>query len=50
MATGYTMDIYDGKNVSFEDFCLSCARAFGACILQRDDNTSIKPQLQKASD
>jgi hypothetical protein len=34
MATGYTAAIADG--ISFEDFALSCARAFGACIYQRD--------------
>jgi len=37
MPTGYTTDIYNGKDVSFRDFALNCARAFGACIMQRDD-------------
>lgn len=37
MPTGYTTDIYNGKDVSFRDFALNCARAFGACVMQRDD-------------
>ena len=45
MPTGYTADIYEGKNVSFRDFALKCARAFGACIEQRDDDANDKPKL-----
>jgi hypothetical protein len=45
MPTGYTSDIYEGKNISFRDFALKCARAFGACIEQRDDNLNDKPKL-----
>ena len=45
MPTGYTADIYDGKDVSFSDFALKCARAFGACIEQRDDDPNDKPKL-----
>lgn len=45
MPTGYTADIYDGKDVSFSDFALKCARAFGACIEQRDDDLNDKPKL-----
>jgi len=45
MPTGYTADIYDGKDVSFNDFALKCARAFGACIEQRDDDPNDKPKL-----
>lgn len=37
MPTGYTADIYDGKDVSFEQFAMGCARAFGALIDMRDD-------------
>lgn len=37
MPTGYTAGIYDGKDVSAEDFILRCARAFGATITMRDD-------------
>ena len=35
MPTGYTAQIADG--ISFEDFVMGCARAFGACITMRDD-------------
>lgn len=45
MPTGYTADIYDGKDISFSDFALKCARAFGACIEQRDDDANDKPKL-----
>ena len=45
MPTGYTADIYEGKDVSFSDFALKCARAFGACIEQRDDDLNDKPKL-----
>lgn len=45
MPTGYTADIYDGKDISFSDFALKCARAFGACIEQRDDDPNDKPKL-----
>lgn len=37
MPTGYTADIYEDKDVSFEDFALNCARAFGAFAHLRDD-------------
>ncbi len=35
MPTGYTEKIKDG--ISFEEFALSCARQFGACVSMRDD-------------
>ena len=41
MPSGYTSDIADGKNVSFNDFALKCARAFGACIDNADDNAKL---------
>jgi hypothetical protein len=47
MPTGYTSDIYENKNVSFESFALQCARAFGSCISQRDDPMTVKPKLQE---
>lgn len=37
MPTGYTYDLYDGKNIEFPDFVMKCARAFGALIEIRDD-------------
>lgn len=44
MATGYTHDIKNG--ITFEQFALSCARNFGACIEMRDD-PSDKPIPKK---
>jgi len=35
MPTGYTADIT--KGISFEQFALNCARAFGALVTMRDD-------------
>lgn len=35
MPTGYTSDI--AKGISFYDFTMLCARAFGACISMRDE-------------
>lgn len=37
MPTGYTADIHDGKDITFRDFALGCARAFGALIEMRDE-------------
>lgn len=47
MPTGYTSEIANDQ--TFEDFLLGCARAFGACMHQRDDNTGAKPKLQTVS-
>lgn len=46
MATGYTAAVQDGKITELNDFVLSCARAFGACIMQRDDDPNDPPKLQ----
>ena len=35
MPTGYTAAIKDG--ITFEKFALDCARAFGACVMMRDE-------------
>lgn len=43
MPTGYTADLYDGKEVDFPTFVLSCARAFGATILLRDHDLDVFP-------
>lgn len=40
MPTGYTWNIKDG--ISFKDYALNCARAFGACVTMKDD-PSDKP-------
>lgn len=37
MPTGYTAELHDGKDITFEEFVLACARNFGALILMRDD-------------
>lgn len=44
MPTGYTSSIKD--DISFEDFVLRCARAFGPCVHQRDSNASERPKLR----
>jgi len=41
MPSGFTSDIYDGKKITFKDFTLKCARAFGACIHLRDDPITV---------
>jgi len=49
MPTGYTDKIKDG--ITFEQFIMSCARAFGALIEMRDDPTDAKiPDEFKPSD
>ena len=47
MATGYTHCVVEGQVTDFATFCLQCARAFGACIMQRDDSTDAPPELPK---
>ena len=42
MPTGYTSDIYNGKKVSFRDYAMYCARAFGALIEMRDSDKDAK--------
>ncbi len=37
MPTGYTSDIYEGKEVTMSDYLIQCARAFGATITMRDE-------------
>src|SRR5665213_2401224 len=37
MPTGYTSKLYEGKDQSFNEFVMRCARAFGALITMRDD-------------
>jgi hypothetical protein len=37
MPTGYTAKLYDGEQVTFPDFVMQCARAFGALIDMRDE-------------
>jgi hypothetical protein len=49
MPTGYTDDLCT-KEVSFQDFALTCARAFGACVMLRDEPLSPKiPKFKPSS-
>lgn len=47
MPTGYTDAI--GKGISFRKFVLTCARAMGACIMQRDESLDVEPTIPEAS-
>lgn len=47
MPTGYTADLYEGKDISPREFILRCARGMGACIMQRDDSMDEAPAEQK---
>jgi hypothetical protein len=50
MPTGYTSEIYEGKEVSGKKFIMDCARAFGACIMMRDEpNNAEIPEEFKPS-
>jgi len=49
MPTGYTAELVD-KGITFRRFVLQCARAFGACIMQRDDAIDVLPEKQKPYD
>ena len=40
MSTGYTHNI--AKGISFEEFIMNCARAFGALITMRDESADAK--------
>lgn len=49
MATGYTYELIDKPETTFEAFALRCSRAFGALIEMREESadapipTEIKP-------
>lgn len=49
MPTGYTAELMD-KGQDFRSFVLTCARAMGACIMQRDDPMNDPPKKQEASE
>ena len=46
MPTGYTAKLCN-EDQSFTEFALTCARAFGACIMQRDDDMYEPPKLRE---
>lgn len=51
MPTGYTAILQEKPDLPFSDFALRCARAMGACIMQRDDSMDDLPDLdEKPSD
>lgn len=43
MPSGYTSDLYEGKDVSFTEFALQCARGMGAAVLLRDYDLAVVP-------
>jgi vacuolar-type H+-ATPase subunit I/STV1 len=43
MPTGYTAELVE-KGMEFNDFVLTCARAFGACIELREDKLAPAPK------
>ncbi len=47
MATGYTHKIADG--ISFNEFVMSCARAFGALVTMKDEDADAKIPVFEAS-
>lgn len=49
MPTGYTAELME-KGQDFRTFALLCARAMGACIMQRDDPMTDEPKRQEPSD
>ncbi len=49
MPTGYTAELVK-KGMEFNDFVLTCARAFGACIELRDDRLAPAPRKISRND
>lgn len=47
MPTGYTHRVQTGEVSDLRGFILCCARAFGACVEQRDDSLDVPPREQK---
>lgn len=47
MPSGYTSDIYDGKDTSFVNFAKRCSRAFGARVTERENSlyAEYEPRL-----
>lgn len=50
MPTGYTCIIESNPNVTLRDYALRCARAFGACVTQRDESLDQAPRPREVSD
>jgi hypothetical protein len=51
MPTGYTAPIQSGEITDFRDYALQCARAFGACVMMRDEpmDKPIPDEFQPSS-
>jgi len=47
MPTGYTYEILENPDLTFQEFALRCSRAFGACIMMRDDDGKAIPSREK---
>jgi hypothetical protein len=47
MPTGYTQPLYDGEDITFEQFVLRCSRAMGAAIMQRDESPDVEIRLRE---
>lgn len=50
MPTGYTHKVQNGTVTDFDEFATNCARAFGACIMQRDDPADAPIKLEEPSE
>lgn len=50
MPTGYTAALYDGKDQTFPEFAMNCARAFGALVELRDSPEAEIPDEFEPSD
>ena len=49
MPTGYTCIIEERDDVTFAEFALRCARAFGVCIHQREESVDAPPRPPEVS-
>lgn len=47
MPSGYTAILQEKPDISFADWAKQCARAFGACIMQRDDPMGDPPNVDE---
>lgn len=47
MPTGYTAILQEQPDISFAEWAKQCARAFGACIMQRDDSMREPPNVDE---
>src|SRR3954462_1414812 len=50
MPTGFTADLYDGKDVDFRTFALKCSRGLMATIHQRDEDINVPPHPDTVSE